>query len=198
MKAQSTKSHRTRTFGRQPPGGRRSVPRPGHRSGPRQPVQAQFGDGFRPSGVLRCRRDELEYPRPPDTDTATSDHSCRALAEGRRTPSHGVPLRVTDPVGQAPRRVDAEDITARYGRKSWRSASRCPQQSGKAAGSRSRTQASRNHTRQRNQPRNPRLRRRCPRALIPSTPHRSRPPLIGFASRRIRPAPRDQVRRSRG
>ncbi|HLY64428.1 MAG TPA: hypothetical protein VKU60_02745, partial [Chloroflexota bacterium] len=33
-------------------------------------VRAQFGDGFRPFGALRRRRNELEYPsRPADTTT---------------------------------------------------------------------------------------------------------------------------------
>lgn len=40
-------------------------------------VRAQFGDGFRPFGALRRRRNELEYPHLP-TDTATSDEAEQA------------------------------------------------------------------------------------------------------------------------
>lgn len=44
-----------------------------------QAVRAQFGDGFRPFGVLRRRRNELEYPRLP-ADTATAEEA--SLAAG--------------------------------------------------------------------------------------------------------------------
>jgi hypothetical protein len=39
-----------------------------------QAVRAQFGDGFRPAGILRRRRNELEYPHLP-SDTATPDEA---------------------------------------------------------------------------------------------------------------------------
>lgn len=40
-------------------------------------VRAQFGDGFRPFGALRRRRNELEYPHMP-SDTATADEAREA------------------------------------------------------------------------------------------------------------------------
>jgi hypothetical protein len=40
-------------------------------------VRAQFGDGFRPFGILRRRRNELEYPHLP-ADTATSEEAEQA------------------------------------------------------------------------------------------------------------------------
>lgn len=42
-----------------------------------QAVRAQFGDGFRPFGILRRRRNELEYPHLP-ADTATSEEAEQA------------------------------------------------------------------------------------------------------------------------
>ncbi len=42
-----------------------------------QSVRAQFGDGFRPFGSLRRRRNELEYPHLP-ADTATSEEAEQA------------------------------------------------------------------------------------------------------------------------
>ena len=42
-----------------------------------QSVRAQFGDGFRPFGILRRRRNELEYPHLP-ADTATSKEAEQA------------------------------------------------------------------------------------------------------------------------
>jgi hypothetical protein len=39
-----------------------------------QSVRAQFGDGFRPFGALRRRRNELEYPHLP-ADTASSEEA---------------------------------------------------------------------------------------------------------------------------
>jgi hypothetical protein len=42
-----------------------------------QSVRAQFGDGFRPFGILRRRRHELEYPHLP-ADTATSEEAEQA------------------------------------------------------------------------------------------------------------------------
>lgn len=41
-------------------------------------VRAQFGDGFRPFGTLRRRRNELEYPHLP-VDTATPDEAAEAV-----------------------------------------------------------------------------------------------------------------------
>lgn len=46
-------------------------------------VRAQFGDGFRPFGTLRRRRNELEYPRLP-SDTATveeAEHAAQAASQ---------------------------------------------------------------------------------------------------------------------
>ncbi len=43
-----------------------------------QAVRAQFGDGFRPFGSLRRRRNELEYPHLP-ADTATGDEASQAV-----------------------------------------------------------------------------------------------------------------------
>lgn len=40
-------------------------------------VRAQFGDGFRPFGALRRRRNELEYPHHP-SDTATAEEARQA------------------------------------------------------------------------------------------------------------------------
>ena len=40
-------------------------------------VRPQFGDGFRPFGILRRRRNELEYPHLP-ADTATSEEAEQA------------------------------------------------------------------------------------------------------------------------
>jgi hypothetical protein len=40
-------------------------------------VRAQFGDGFRPFGALRRRRNELEYPHMP-TDSATTEEATEA------------------------------------------------------------------------------------------------------------------------
>ena len=42
-----------------------------------QAVRAQFGDGFRPFGVLRRRRNELEYPHLP-ADTASAQEAGQA------------------------------------------------------------------------------------------------------------------------
>ena len=42
-----------------------------------QAVRVQFGDGFRPFGALRRRRNELEYPHLP-ADTATSEEAEQA------------------------------------------------------------------------------------------------------------------------
>jgi hypothetical protein len=47
-----------------------------------QAVRAQFGDGFRPFGALRRRRNELEYPRLP-ADTATSEEAEQAAGTAR-------------------------------------------------------------------------------------------------------------------
>ena len=46
-------------------------------------VRAQFGDGFRPFGDLRRRRNELEYPRLPG-DTATADEARQAVDVAER------------------------------------------------------------------------------------------------------------------
>jgi len=48
-----------------------------------QSVRAQFGDGFRPFGVLRRRRNELEYPHLP-ADTATSEEAEHAAGTAQR------------------------------------------------------------------------------------------------------------------
>lgn len=40
-------------------------------------VRAQFGDGFRPFGALRRRRNELEYPHMP-TDSASTEEAAEA------------------------------------------------------------------------------------------------------------------------
>ena len=40
-------------------------------------VRAQFGDGFRPFGVLRRRRNELEYPHMP-SETASAEEASEA------------------------------------------------------------------------------------------------------------------------
>jgi hypothetical protein len=46
-------------------------------------IRAQFGDGFRPFGTLRRRRNELEYPHIP-SDTATADEAREAAEAARR------------------------------------------------------------------------------------------------------------------
>ena len=46
-------------------------------------VRAQFGDGFRPFGALRRRRNELEYPHLP-SDTATADEAREAAETAER------------------------------------------------------------------------------------------------------------------
>ncbi len=46
-------------------------------------VRAQFGDGFRPFGALRRRRNELEYPHLP-SDTATAQEAGRAAETAQR------------------------------------------------------------------------------------------------------------------
>jgi HEPN domain-containing protein len=46
-------------------------------------VRAQFGDGFRPFGILRRRRNELEYPHMP-SDTATADEAREAAETAER------------------------------------------------------------------------------------------------------------------
>ena len=46
-------------------------------------VRAQFGDGFRPFGALRRRRNELEYPHMP-SDTATTDEAREAAETAER------------------------------------------------------------------------------------------------------------------
>jgi hypothetical protein len=46
-------------------------------------VRAQFGDGFRPFGTLRRRRNELEYPHMP-ADTATADEAQEAAEAARQ------------------------------------------------------------------------------------------------------------------
>lgn len=46
-------------------------------------VRAQFGDGFRPFGALRRRRNELEYPHMP-SDTATADEAREAAEAAER------------------------------------------------------------------------------------------------------------------
>jgi hypothetical protein len=48
-----------------------------------QAVRAQFGDGFRPFGAFRRRRNELEYPHLP-SDTATSEEAEQAAATAQR------------------------------------------------------------------------------------------------------------------
>ena len=48
-----------------------------------QAVRAQFGDGFRPFGALRRRRNELEYPHLP-ADTATSEEAEQAAGTAQR------------------------------------------------------------------------------------------------------------------
>jgi hypothetical protein len=48
-----------------------------------QAVRAQFGDGFRPFGALRRRRNELEYPHLP-ADTATSEEAEQAAETAHR------------------------------------------------------------------------------------------------------------------
>jgi hypothetical protein len=45
-------------------------------------VRAQFGDGFRPYGTLRRRRNELEYPHLP-TDSATTEEATEAVNTAR-------------------------------------------------------------------------------------------------------------------
>jgi hypothetical protein len=46
-------------------------------------VRAQFGDGFRPFGALRRRRNELEYPHLP-ADTPTADDAREAAETAER------------------------------------------------------------------------------------------------------------------
>lgn len=46
-------------------------------------VRAQFGDGFRPFGGLRRRRNELEYPHLP-SDTASREEAAEAVEVARR------------------------------------------------------------------------------------------------------------------
>jgi len=48
-----------------------------------QAVRAQFGDGFRPFGGLRRRRNELEYPHLP-SDAATSEEAEQAAGTALR------------------------------------------------------------------------------------------------------------------
>jgi uncharacterized protein (UPF0332 family) len=48
-----------------------------------QAVRAQFGDGFRPFGAIRRRRNELEYPHLP-TDTATAQEASEAVETTQR------------------------------------------------------------------------------------------------------------------
>ncbi len=48
-----------------------------------QAVRAQFGDGFRPFGVLRRRRNELEYPHLP-ADTASAEEAEQAAKTAQR------------------------------------------------------------------------------------------------------------------
>jgi hypothetical protein len=48
-----------------------------------QAARAQFGDGFRPFGILRRRRNELEYPHLP-ADTATSEEAEQAAGTAQR------------------------------------------------------------------------------------------------------------------
>ena len=43
-------------------------------------LRAQFGDGFRPFGAMRRRRNELEYPTGP-SDTTTHDEAQEAIQE---------------------------------------------------------------------------------------------------------------------
>jgi hypothetical protein len=48
-----------------------------------QAVRAQFGDGFRPFGTLRRRRNELEYPHLP-SDAATPEEAEQAAGIAQR------------------------------------------------------------------------------------------------------------------
>jgi hypothetical protein len=48
-----------------------------------QSVRAQFGDGFRPFGALRRRRNELEYPHLP-ADTASSEEAEHAAGTAQQ------------------------------------------------------------------------------------------------------------------
>jgi len=48
-----------------------------------QAVRAQFGDGFRPFGILRRRRNELEYPHLP-ADTASAEEAEQAAKTAQR------------------------------------------------------------------------------------------------------------------
>ena len=48
-----------------------------------QAVRAQFSDGFRPFGVLRRRRTELEYPHLP-ADTASAEEAEQAAKTAQR------------------------------------------------------------------------------------------------------------------
>jgi hypothetical protein len=50
-----------------------------------QAVRAQFGDGFRPFGILRRRRNELKYPHLP-ADTASAEEAEQA---GQLPPAWG-------------------------------------------------------------------------------------------------------------
>jgi len=43
-------------------------------------LRAQFGDGFRPFGAMRRRRNELEYPTGPG-ETTTHDEAQRAIQD---------------------------------------------------------------------------------------------------------------------
>lgn len=54
-------------------------------------VRAQFGDGFRPFGALRRRRNELEYPHIP-SDTATADEAREAAETAGRLISAAIAL----------------------------------------------------------------------------------------------------------
>jgi hypothetical protein len=48
-----------------------------------QAVRSQFGQGFRPFGTLRRRRNELEYPHLPD-DNASADEAAEAVTTAQR------------------------------------------------------------------------------------------------------------------
>jgi hypothetical protein len=62
--------------------GLRSTTRGGHYA-VEQAVRSQFGQGFRPFGTLRRRRNELEYPHLPD-DNASTEEAAEAVQAAQR------------------------------------------------------------------------------------------------------------------
>jgi hypothetical protein len=92
--------------------------------------------------VIRAELPALD----PDEDIEVTVDGRTLMIHAERRQEDGGPDRSEFRYGsltrsvRLPDKIDANDVTARYEKESWRSASRCPRQSRTASGSRSRRQ----------------------------------------------------------